>query len=213
MAEQGSQEWLEARAGKWTGSKFADLFAVSKKDGKPLKAYDDLIWRVVVERMTGMPIESPRAPALQWGKDVEPYAREAYELETGNLVVETDFIRHPQYPFVGASPDGLIGADKGLEMKCPKDPAIHLARFITGLPAEYIPQIQGCMWVTGRSSWDFVSYDPRMPESHRLLLITVERDDDYIQKLESAVLEAEEKAQALHDQLITIDYINQKEAA
>jgi putative phage-type endonuclease len=201
MAEQGSQEWLEARAGKWTGSKFADLFAVSKKDGKPLKAYEDLIWQVVVERMTGMPVDGASGAALQWGKDVEPYAREANDLETGNLVVEVDFILHPTYPFVGASPDGLIGTDKGLEMKCPKNPAIHLSRFINGVPPEYIPQIQGCMWVTGRSSWDFVSYDPRMPESHRLLLITVERDDDFISRLEIAVLEAEEKAQALLETL------------
>lgn len=203
-AEQGSQEWLEERAGKWTGSKFADLFAFSKKDGKPLKAYEDLVWRVVVERMTGMSTASVNAPALQWGRDVEPFAREAYELETGNLVIESGFLTHPQYPFVGASPDGLIGMNKGLEMKCPKDPAIHLGRFLTGLPQEYVPQIQGCMWVTGRSTWDFVSYDPRMPESHRLLLITVERDDGYIQKLEEAVLEAEEKARALMEKLMNL---------
>lgn len=189
---QRTEEWHQARCGKFTGSRFVDVMARNKKTGEPLKAYHDLIMDIVVERMTQKPIEGPTGYALQWGTDVEPFAREAYELETGLSVVESGFIVHPLHDFAGCSPDGLVGDDGGLEMKCPKSSAIHLERFIEGVPAEYVPQIQGCMWVTGRRWWDFVSFDPRMPESHQLFVRRVERDESYINKLAIAVLEAEQ---------------------
>jgi hypothetical protein len=201
---QRTDEWRTARAGKFTGSRFADVLARNKKTGDKLKAWHDLVWQIVVERMTGEAVDGPVGFALQWGTDVEPYAREAYELETGLSVVESGFLLHPEYPFVGCSPDGLIGEDGGLEMKCPKSSAVHLERFISGVPDEYKPQLQGCMWVTGRAWWDFVSFDPRMPESHRLLRIRVERDEKYISELEAAVLEAEQAAQELMARLSKI---------
>ena len=201
MSDQGTVEWLAQRAGKFTGSRFADLLARNKKTGEPLTAYHNLIWHIVVERLTGQPVEGPSGFALQWGHEVEPYAREAYELETGHFVEEVGFILHPDYPFVGASPDGLINADGGIEMKCPKSSPVHLERFISGVPDEYIAQIQGCMWVTNRQWWDFVSYDPRMPESHRILIIKIHRDNDYIKRLEASVLEAEAAALNLIDKL------------
>ena len=204
MSEQGSQEWLAERAGRWTGSKFADLMAISERTGKPLKARSDAIWQVVVERMTGQAIEGPGGFALAWGHEVEQFARDAYELETGNVVQQVGFIEHQEFPFAGASPDGLIDNDGGLELKCPRDSRIHLDRFLSGVPAEYIPQIQGCMWVTGRQWWHFASYDPRMPESHRLLIIKVPRDDAVIAKIKEAVLAAEAEAQELHKQLLRI---------
>lgn len=187
---QRTDEWFKERCGKFTGSRFADVMARNKKTGEPLKAYHDLIMDIVVERITGNPIEGAQGHALQWGQDVEPFAREAYELETGRSVVETGFIIHPQYSFVGCSPDGLINEDGGLEMKCPKSSRVHLERFTTGLPDEYKPQVQGCMWVTDREWWDFVSFDPRMPESHQILIIQIVRDDKYISQLEHAVIEA-----------------------
>ena len=196
-AEQRSAEWHCERAGKFTGSRFADVLARNKKTGEPLKAYHDLIWQVAVERMTGQAIEGPQGFALQWGADVEPYAREAYELATGNIVTETGFIAHPDYPFAGASPDGLIGDDGTLEMKCPKSSIVHVQRFIDGLPDDYRPQVQGQLWVTRRKWSDFVSFDPRMPESLRLLKIRVNRDDAYIETLQNAVLAAEAEACAL----------------
>ena len=194
--EQRTEEWLAERAGKFTGSRFADVLA-RRKNGEPLKAYHDLIWQVVVERMTGKPIEGPTGFALQWGTDVEPYAREAYELETGNVVKECGFLIHKEYDFVGSSPDGFVGSNGGLEMKCPKSSLVHAARFIDGMPGEYMPQVQGNMWVTGKDWWDFVSYDPRMPESHRLFLVRIPRDEKYIDALRDAVIEANEKANAL----------------
>lgn len=198
---QRTDQWMADRAGKFTASRFVDVIARNKKTGEPLKAYHDMIWQVATERMTEQPTEGPSAFALQWGIDVEPYAREAYELETGLVVNQSGFIQHPEYPFAGCSPDGLIGNDGGLEMKCPKSPIIHLQRFIDGVPEEYIPQIQGCLWVTGRKWWDFVSYDPRQRPSHRLLRIRVERDEAFIQRLEECVIEAESAAIILLEKL------------
>lgn len=201
MIEQRSAEWLAQRAGKFTGSRFVDVLARNKRTGEKLKAWHDLVWQIVVERMTGEPVEGPAGFALQWGSDVEPFARESYELETGLCVEESEFIQHPAFEFVGCSPDGLIGTDGGLEMKCPKSSIVHLERFISGVPDEYVPQIQGCMWVTGRAWWDFVSFDPRMPESHRMLVVRVLRDDAFITTLAVAVAEAEDAVQTLLDRV------------
>lgn len=195
--EQGSMEWHAQRAGKFTGSKLIDVIARNKKTGEKLKAWDDLVWSIAVERITGIQDEGFDSYATRWGKEVEPFAREAYELATGNFVDQVSFIGHPEYAFVGVSPDGLIGDDGGLEMKAPKSSIIHLQRFDMGMPDEFIPQVQGCMWVTGRQWWDFVSFDPRMPEKLRMLRLTIKRDEAYISKLEAAVLEAEPVVAAL----------------
>lgn len=194
MSEQGSQEWRQERSGLWTASKFADLIATDNRTGKPLKCRADAIWNVVVERMTGEPVDGPGGFALQWGSDVEEFAREAFELATGKIVEQVGFIAHPKYAFAGASPDGLLGDDEGLELKCPKSSSVHLSRFLDGVPGEYLIQIHGCMWVTGRKKWYFASFDPRMPPSHQLLIIPVLRDDSVIAAIEAAVLEAEDVA-------------------
>lgn len=203
---QRTEEWRKDRAGKFTGSIFADLIARHKKTGERLKSFTDCIWNVAVERMSGKPTEGPTGFALQWGTDVEPYAREAYELETGNTVVESGFIQHPTIDYAGCSPDGLIGTDGGLEIKSPKSLRIHLERFLDGVPAEYMPQVQGCMWATGRQWWDFVSYHPDAPESHRLLIIRVKRDEKMIAEIEASVIESEVKVQEL------IEVLNKKVA-
>lgn len=201
-AIQGSEQWHAERAGRWTGSKFVDVLARAKKaPHEPLKAYYDLIWEVVAERLSGRAKESISAAALKWGHEVEPFAREAYELETGNVVIPCGFIRHPQHDFTGASPDGLIATDGSLEIKCPIDRVVQLQRWRDGLPDEYRPQIQGQLWVTGRQWCDFVSYHPELPEQFRFMRIRVQRDPEYIAALESAVLGAEQAAVDLIDQL------------
>lgn len=189
--EQGTDEWRNLRLGKFTGSRFADVLAKSKRDGKPLKARDDLIWTIVTERIQGYQEQGLNSYSMQFGTDTEPFAREAYELKTGEFVEEIAFIKHPVFDYVGVSPDGLIGSDGGIEIKCPKSPQIHLQRFIDGVPAEYMPQIQGCMWVTNREWWDFVSYDPNTLEKFKMLIIRVNRDDKFIENLENQVKEAE----------------------
>ncbi|OGT02129.1 MAG: hypothetical protein A2143_00595 [Gallionellales bacterium RBG_16_57_15] len=164
-----------------------------KANGTPLKAYDDLINQIVVERLTGDFVDSGMdSYALKWGREVEPHARQAYQFETGDVVAETTFVQHKTLSFVGASGDGLVGKDGGTEFKCPKNPAIHLDRFTNGMnKAEFMPQVQGCIWVYQRDWWDWVSFDPRMPQHLRFYRQRVYRDDAYIANMERAILLAE----------------------
>lgn len=200
---QRTESWHADRCGKFTASRFVDVLARDKKTGKEkLKAWHDCVWQVVTERLTGVQDEGVDSYSMRWGREVESFARSAYELETGLLVTESAFINHPTLEFVGCSPDGLVGDDGGLEMKAPKDSKIHLDRFVNGMnEAEFMPQVQGCLWVTGRKWWDWVSYDPRMPEHLRLFKVRIERNDEYIKKLEEAVLEAEARVQEVIAQL------------
>ena len=175
--------------------------ARSKKTGEPLKACTDLIWKIATERLTGAPQESYRNQAMDWGVEHEPMAKDAYEFITENVVVEEGFIIHPEYSFVGVSPDGLIGEDGGLEIKCPFNSQRHLERFIIGMPDEYKAQVQGCMWVTGRDWWDFVSFDPRMPPAHQVYSTRIYRDEDYINDLKTTILWCEDQVNELLEKL------------
>lgn len=187
MSNQGSPEWLNARLGHASASRFGDILAVSKT-GIPLKAREDYMMQLVTERLYGRPTDSASSQAMQWGKDSEPLARAAYEIETGVIVTESDFVKHPTIPFVGCSPDGLIGPYGGYESKCPATSRIHVMTWRDGMPKEHIAQVQGCMFVTGRAWWSFVSYDPRASEPYRLYVERIERDDKYIAALECAVV-------------------------
>ena len=187
MSNQGSQDWLMDRLGHASASRFSDILAVSAK-GLPLKAREDYMMQLVTERLYNRPTDSASSQAMQWGKDSEPLARAAYEIQTGEIVLESDFVKHPKIAFVGCSPDGLIGNDGGYESKCPATSRIHVSTWRDGMPKEHAAQVQGCMWVTGRAWWDFISYDPRASEPLRLYIQRIKRDDTYIQILEAEVI-------------------------
>lgn len=160
---------------------------MSLTSGKPFKALEDYMWTLATERFYGSPVESFTARSTDWGKELEPYALEAYEVETGNIVDASGFVLHPLIPFCGASPDGLIGTDGGIEIKCPKDRRVHMRTWLAGMPKEHIPQVQGNLWVHHRKWFDFISYDPRAPEGFRLYVERIYRDDDYIRVLEAKI--------------------------
>lgn len=180
MIEQGSAEWHQQRAGKITASRFADVITINSKTGKPTAARDSYMREIVASILSGRPRHEIGSKSLSWGREVEGYAREAYELETGRLVVPSKFLLHPEYDYIGASPDGLVGDDGGIEVKCPHDEAIHILTYMKGMPKDHIPQVQGNMLVTGRKWWDFISYDPRQATAFRLYHQPVIRDDAYI---------------------------------
>lgn len=162
---QQTSQWFEARCGCLTGSRAAAVL-LRRKDGKPTAAYDDLIDTLVCERVTNEPVGIGNPPSIQWGKDHEDEAREAYEIATGEFVDLVGFIRHPTIGFFGASPDGLVGDDGLLEIKCPYSTKIHLQRFVSNeVPAEYVPQMMVQLLCTGRKWVDFVSFDPRLSGS------------------------------------------------
>lgn len=189
-AEQRSPEWFAARLGKATGSRFADVLAGGK--GLTRKAY---AVQLALEIVTGKQAEAFTSQDMQTGTEREPIARALYEAYSGNFVDEVGFCLHDTLP-CGVSPDGLIDQDGGLEIKCPK--ASTHAQYLS-LPAEpsaYTAQIQGCMWVTGRAWWDFVSYHPDFPENAQLIVRKIKRDEAYIAKLGEAIKAFSNEVQA-----------------
>lgn len=193
---QRTPEWFAQRAGKFTGSRFSDLMAVTKAG--PSASRRNLLATLAVERLTGCCVETYSNAAMERGVALEEEARQAYEAHIGELCVEVDFITHPSLAFVGISPDGLVGDNGLVEIKCPASMAKHLDALRTGAHAdEYRWQMQGQLWVTGRTWLDAVSYDPRFPEHLRLAVRRIERDEDAIKKLESACIEAEAEVAAM----------------
>lgn len=199
---QGSPEWHAARCGKITGSRFRDV--LSKGGGVTRAKY---LRELLLERKTGICVGGYFDKNMANGRNIEPQARMYYEKVTGFKVEQVGFIDHPleQYRgYVGASPDGLIGDDGGLEIKCPL-PETHL-EYITKnvLPSIYRPQIQGNMWVTGRKWWDFESFDPRVPEQP-YFCIRVQCDQPYINKLAAAVDEFIQEMVELQKSQVEVD--------
>lgn len=186
MDEQRTPEWFAARLGKVTASRVADVMARTKTGyGASRDAY---MAQLMVERLTGSVAESFTNAAMQWGTDQEPFARAAYEAHKGVLVDEVGFIAHPKIADAGASPDGLVGDDGLVEIKCPAT-ATHIETLLSGeVPSKYLSQMRWQMACTGRAWCDFVSFDPRMPAAGQLFIRRVERDDDSLAALEREVV-------------------------
>lgn len=185
-AEQRSPEWFEARLGRATASKFADIMATTR-NGYSMKR-NNYATELALERLTGQQLETYTSAPMQWGIENEDTASLMYSLKTGNEVEQTSLWVHDEL-MAGASPDGLVGDDGVIEIKCPNS-ATHLNTLVTGkIPSQYIAQVQGQMWITGRKWCDFISYDPRMPENAQMIIVHVKRDDDYIEGLHIEVRE------------------------
>jgi putative phage-type endonuclease len=183
---QGSPEWFGVRCGKVTASRVADIIRRTKTGFSTSRA--NYMAELVAEKLTGIPAASFTNTAMQWGTEQEPNARAAYEFKTANEVALLGFAIHPTIRDSGASPDGLVGTEGLVEFKCPNT-ATHIETLLTErIDPDYITQMQWQMACTGRKWCDWVSYDPRMPESLKLFVQRVERDQDRIDELEAAVL-------------------------
>lgn len=162
--QQRTAEWFQARLGKLTASRAEAAFSTYKtaaKKGQPTEVARKLILEIAFERTTGNRIESPMNFAMQWGVDHEQEARQAYIEKTGNLVTEVGFIDHPEINWMGASPDGLVGEDGLVEIKCPSE-ITHIERLLADeVPEQYKNQMLIQLLCTGRKWCDFVDYDPR----------------------------------------------------
>lgn len=183
---QRSDDWQTARIGKITASRIKDLTAKPKTG----KALNTTLTELLAERLAGQKAECFVNRAMQWGIDNEQNAIASYENITGAFVVGCGLIDHPTIPMSGASPDGLVGDDGLVEIKCPET-TTHANTLLTGqVPSEYLPQMMWQMACTGRAWCDFVSYDPRMPEHLQIKIIRVMRDDEVIGELEQQVINA-----------------------
>jgi len=183
--DQQTPEWFKARAGKVTASRIADILAKTKSGYSASRA--NYCAQLVVERLTGEAAESFTNAAMQWGTDTEPKARDAYSARTGELIDEAGFYVHPSIEQSGASPDGLVGDEGLVEIKCPNT-ATHIETLIDKAPAsKYLYQMQWQMACANRAWCDFASYDPRMPEHLRLFVVRVPRDVALIAAVEKEV--------------------------
>ncbi len=182
---QGSDEWKALRCGKVTASRVADVIAKTKSGWGASRF--NYAAELIAERLTGVAAEAFTNAAMQWGTDQEPSARMAYEFMQDVTVEQIAFVAHPSIADAGASPDGLVGESGLVEIKCPNT-ATHIDTLIKQeIPAKYITQMMWQMACTGRKWCDFVSYDPRLPESMQLFVKRIDRDDKLIAELESEV--------------------------
>jgi putative phage-type endonuclease len=187
MIEQGTPEWQALRVGKLTASRVADMLA-TVKTGESMSR-KNLRADLIAERLTGNKTDSYSNSAMNWGVETEPQARVAYEVFSYNFVDQVAFVDHPTIANFGCSPDGLVGDDGLIEIKCPYSTAIHLEYIETRKPpSKYMTQMMSQMSVNGRKWCDFVSFDPRLPDGLKLLVVRIERDDEVIAKIEAEAI-------------------------
>jgi len=197
---QGTPEWLAARRGIPTASRFDDIMtSVTRKPSKSAKGYRD---ELLAEWILGQPLDWGTTEWTNRGTDLEKEARAFYELQTDSEVRQVGFILRDD-GMVGGSPDGLVGDVGGLEIKC--FGAKHHVACLLGEEVATMTQVQGNLWISQREWWDVLAYNPAMP--HRLT--RVYRDEPYIADLASAVdafvsdlLAARERILALGVQII-----------
>ena len=184
---QGSDSWFQVRIGKVTASRVADVIAKTKTGYSATR--DNYMAQLVCERLTGQKGDSFSNAAMQHGTETEPLARLSYEVATNVLVDEVGFVPHPSIEMAGASPDGLVGDDGLLEIKCPNT-ATHIETLLSQIvPGKYNTQMQFQMACTGRQWCDFVSFDNRLPAELQLFVKRVPRDEVFIRLIEAEIVQ------------------------
>lgn len=185
IIEQGTAAWRDLRLGQVSSSRVAEIVARTKSGYSASRA--NYMAQLLCERLTGTVADGFTSPTMQWGIDHEAEARSAYEFRFDATVELASYVSHPTIEMSGASPDGLVGTDGLLEIKCPNT-ATHLETLLTGtIPSKYEAQMFWQLACTGRVWCDFVSFDPRLPEALALYVKRVQRDDERIAELEAEV--------------------------
>ena len=194
--QQRSEEWFAARCGHITASRLHAATAKSTR-GNYLAGRQDVIWQVIEERLTNVPVQIFETVAMRWGAETEPQAIAALEFMSGVVVQPAGYVSHPTIPMTGASPDGLIGDDGLVEVKCPTT-RTHLQTLLAGrAPEQHRAQMQWQMACTGRDWCQFVSFDPRLPTDYQLFLDLEVRDEDEISRLTAEIATLEDEIQKL----------------
>ena len=185
--EQRSPEWYAARCGSLGASQVQDAIARTKTGWGASRG--NLRAQLVLERLTGQPSDTFQTAAMLHGIETEPEARTAYEFMHDAAVTEVGLVKHPRIEWTHASPDGLIGDDGLIEIKC-MQPKAHIELLESEkIPLKYLTQMAWQMACTGRAWCDFAAYQPSFPAPMQLWVRRVERHDDSIAALESQVAE------------------------
>lgn len=181
--EQGSQEWLEFRLGMATASNFDNLITSTGKESTSLEKY---ALKLASEKLLINPEPSYKNEAMQRGNELEPLARERYQQFTLSSVDQVGMIVSDCGNY-GYSPDGLVGEDGLIEIKCPMAPN-HIKNLLSKqVPSEYYAQCQGGLFLSNKKWIDFISYHPDFKEPNDLLIIRLERDEEFIIKLSNLI--------------------------
>lgn len=184
---QGNQDWFAQRRGRFTASRFGDLMKNGRSKSEMGETAKTYILQVAYETVTGQPIGFEGNYATEWGNEHEDEARMFYQGVSGNQVQEVGFCSHPRNMYAGGSPDGLVGIDGIIEIKCPFNGLNHAKNIIANeFFKSYEWQCQGNLWVTGRKWCDLISYDPRMT-SKPIHIVRIERDEAMISLLEERI--------------------------
>lgn len=186
--EQHSSEWWAIRCGRVTASRVGDIMALTQK-GKPTAARGNYLREKIAERITGKNRDRRKVASLDHRLELEPDARAAYTFYFEQEIQLVGFVEHPRIPNAGASPDGLIGADGGLEIKC-CDAEGHLD-IITAdsIDPDYFYQCHFNIACTERDWWAFTAFNPDMPEELKVYRKIIERDDALIATIETNVIQ------------------------
>jgi predicted phage-related endonuclease len=199
--EQGSVGWLKEKCGCLSASKMA--YAMDfLKNGKEGAARKKLKAELVAERMTDISVGHFVTPAMEFGLLQEPYAKERYEEVTGNFITPCGFALHSTIPFFGASPDGLIGEEGLIEVKCPETTTYVAWRMDGVVPEQHHPQLLAQLAVTGRKWTDFFAFDPRVKgEAHQHFLRRYEPKEEEISAVEEAARQFLAEVEELFDKV------------
>lgn len=199
---QGSAEWHQLRLGKPTASVFERVVTPAK--GELSKQADALAYKLAAERILGYPIDGVTTAAMEAGREGEPKARAWYEM-AADCDVEQVGICFDDSERIGASPDGLVGSDGLLEIKCPT-PQVHVGYLLSGFGVEtdYRPQVQGQLWICEREWLDTVSWCPPFVAARRRIV----RDEEFIAKLRSAVGQFADKVDEAEAKLLAMGCVS-----
>ena len=181
--DQGSEEWLTARRGKITGSRFKDA-RDKLKGGQPSKACLGYAMDVARERIGGSAPPKFQNAAMRTGTEQEPFARAMYEARTGHMVDEAGFYLSDDAVF-GLSPDGLIDDDGVLEIKTMVSSDTLFTAVADGDVSAYIDQCLGYLWLLGRQWVDLVLW---CPDLNHMVIKRITRDEDAIEALEADLM-------------------------
>lgn len=212
---QNTSKWYGDRLFHFTSSELHKLMKRSR-DGKELgKVAEGYIFDKLAEELTNGTIldyTQLDTKEVRWGHRWEPVARELYETQMGVNVELCGFIEWSR--LFGGSPDGLVGEDGGIEIKCPYNTAIHAQYLLLSSPEElnalkpeYYAQMQGNMLVTGRKWFDFVSYDPRVQNPRfALKILRIPRDEAFIGSVKLALDAAERAKEKIMERMVLLSY-------
>lgn len=197
--EQGSEEWLLMRLRKVTASRVKDVLTKGRGN-TPSKTAESYMMELIAEALTGQSKPFFENDAMKWGTETEPQARSMYSVNNDFVAVkEVAFVEHNK--FIGISPDGLVGDDGLLEIKCPNTTTQIKRALSDDYAADYKAQIQMQLWVTERKWCDFVSFDPRLDCAAGYLQQRVERDEEYIAEMKTKVYAFIDRMNLLIEQL------------